>query len=64
MMAHESFENDSIAKLMNSNFVNIKVDREERPDSPVTAYICHDMICNVPAKDISEFKTQLVRLRT
>ena len=32
VMAHESFENDEIAKLMNDNFVNIKVDREERPD--------------------------------
>jgi uncharacterized protein YyaL (SSP411 family) len=32
VMEHESFENDSIAKLMNENFVNIKVDREERPD--------------------------------
>ena len=32
VMAHESFESDSIAELMNSNFVNIKVDREERPD--------------------------------
>ncbi|HLE62228.1 MAG TPA: thioredoxin domain-containing protein, partial [Pyrinomonadaceae bacterium] len=32
VMAHESFENDAIARLMNDNFVNIKVDREERPD--------------------------------
>jgi len=32
VMEHESFENDSIAKLMNDNFVCIKVDREERPD--------------------------------
>jgi len=32
VMAHESFENDEIAKFMNENFVNIKVDREERPD--------------------------------
>ena len=32
VMAHESFENDDIAKFMNENFVNIKVDREERPD--------------------------------
>jgi len=32
VMAHESFENEEIAKLMNENFVNIKVDREERPD--------------------------------
>lgn len=32
VMAHESFENPDIAKIMNDNFVNIKVDREERPD--------------------------------
>ncbi len=32
VMEKESFENDSIAKLMNKNFINIKVDREERPD--------------------------------
>jgi uncharacterized protein len=32
VMAHESFENADIAALMNANFVNIKVDREERPD--------------------------------
>lgn len=32
VMAHESFENEATAKLMNENFINIKVDREERPD--------------------------------
>jgi len=32
VMAHESFENEEIAKLMNEHFINIKVDREERPD--------------------------------
>jgi uncharacterized protein len=32
VMEHESFENEATAKLMNENFVNIKVDREERPD--------------------------------
>ena len=32
VMAHESFENERIATLMNTLFVNIKVDREERPD--------------------------------
>jgi uncharacterized protein YyaL (SSP411 family) len=32
VMAHESFENDEIAGLMNDLYVNIKVDREERPD--------------------------------
>jgi len=32
VMAHESFENEDIAQVMNEYFVNIKVDREERPD--------------------------------
>ena len=32
VMAHESFENAEIADFMNNNFINIKVDREERPD--------------------------------
>ncbi len=32
VMAHESFENPDIANLMNELFINIKVDREERPD--------------------------------
>ena len=32
VMAHESFEDEDTARLMNDNFVNIKVDREERPD--------------------------------
>src|SRR5512140_3322689 len=32
VMAHESFEDPQIAKVMNELFVNIKVDREERPD--------------------------------
>ncbi|HST50900.1 MAG TPA: thioredoxin domain-containing protein [Pyrinomonadaceae bacterium] len=32
VMERESFENEETARLMNENFVNIKVDREERPD--------------------------------
>ncbi len=32
VMAHESFESPEIAEIMNSGFINIKVDREERPD--------------------------------
>jgi uncharacterized protein len=32
VMAHECFENPAIAAIMNQNFVNIKLDREERPD--------------------------------
>ncbi len=32
VMAHESFENEDVAEFMNDHFINIKVDREERPD--------------------------------
>ena len=32
VMAHESFDNDKIAGYMNEHFINIKIDREERPD--------------------------------
>ena len=32
VMAHESFENAGVAAVMNEHFVNVKVDREERPD--------------------------------
>ncbi len=32
VMAHESFSDDQVAAVMNDGFVNIKVDREERPD--------------------------------
>jgi uncharacterized protein len=32
VMEHESFEDDETAELMNERFVNVKVDREERPD--------------------------------
>ena len=32
VMEHESFENEMVAKIMNENFICIKIDREERPD--------------------------------
>ncbi len=32
VMAHESFADDAVAKLLNEHFVSVKVDREERPD--------------------------------
>ena len=32
VMEHESFENEQVAQIMNERFINIKVDREERPD--------------------------------
>ena len=36
VMAHESFENRRVAEVMNRHFINIKVDREERPDIDAT----------------------------
>ncbi len=32
VMAHESFEDEATAQIMNAHFINIKIDREERPD--------------------------------
>ena len=32
VMAHESFEDEEVARVLNESFVSIKVDREERPD--------------------------------
>ena len=31
-MERESFENEEVAAIMNQNYINVKVDREERPD--------------------------------
>lgn len=41
VMEHESFENEKVAAVMNHHFINIKVDREERPDIDATymAYV-------------------------
>jgi len=44
VMAHESFEDPEIAALMNRNFVNIKVDREERPDLDQIYQLAHQMM--------------------
>lgn len=42
VMAHESFENQEVAELMNRNLVSIKVDREERPDiDQIYMSACH-----------------------
>jgi len=42
VMEHESFEDTTVSKLMNDHFVNIKVDREERPDvDDVYMTACH-----------------------
>lgn len=44
VMAHESFENPATAELMNSLFVNIKVDREERPDLDKIYQLAHQVL--------------------
>jgi hypothetical protein len=43
-MAHESFEDPATAALMNRLFVNIKVDREERPDLDKIYQLAHQML--------------------
>jgi uncharacterized protein YyaL (SSP411 family) len=48
VMAHESFENEAIAALMNRHFVNIKVDREERPDIDRIYQTAHQLIARRP----------------
>jgi uncharacterized protein YyaL (SSP411 family) len=44
VMAHESFEDDATARLMNEKFVNIKVDREERPDIDRIYQTAHQLL--------------------
>ena len=44
VMAHESFEDAQIAALMNAHFINIKVDREERPDIDQIYQTAHSML--------------------
>src|SRR5688572_23044977 len=44
VMAHESFEDPATAKVMNELFVNIKVDREERPDIDRIYQLAHQVL--------------------
>jgi uncharacterized protein YyaL (SSP411 family) len=44
VMAHESFEDPAVAEIMNRLFVNIKVDREERPDLDQIYQLAHQML--------------------
>jgi uncharacterized protein len=44
VMAHESFEDEATAALMNEHFVNIKVDREERPDLDRLYQLAHQLL--------------------
>ncbi|MDX1508218.1 MAG: thioredoxin domain-containing protein, partial [Woeseiaceae bacterium] len=44
VMAHESFEDDATAQVMNELFVNVKVDREERPDVDKIYQTAHQLL--------------------
>jgi len=48
VMAHESFEDETTAQVMNELFVNIKVDREERPDLDRIYQTAHQMLAQRP----------------
>jgi len=44
VMAHESFEDPATAEVMNQLFINVKVDREERPDIDKTYQLAHQLM--------------------
>ncbi len=48
VMAHESFEDKATAQVMNEHFVNIKVDREERPDLDKIYQTAHHLLSGRP----------------
>src|SRR4051795_667310 len=48
VMAHESFEDADVARVMNELFVNIKVDREERPDLDQVYQLAHALLTRRP----------------
>jgi uncharacterized protein YyaL (SSP411 family) len=48
VMAHESFEDEATAELMNRLFVNVKVDREERPDIDRIYQTAHQLLTHRP----------------
>jgi len=48
VMAHESFEDEDTAKIMNEHFINIKVDREERPDLDKIYQTSHSLLTGRP----------------
>lgn len=48
VMAHESFEDEDTAKIMNELFINVKVDREERPDLDKIYQTSHSLLTGRP----------------
>jgi len=48
VMAHESFEDDDTAEIMNQYYINIKIDREERPDLDKIYQTAHSILTERP----------------
>ncbi len=48
VMEHESFEDEAVARVMNEHFINIKVDREERPDLDRIYQTAHQLLVQRP----------------
>ena len=48
VMEHESFDDDATAAIMNEHFINIKVDREERPDLDKVYQTTHQLLVQRP----------------
>ena len=48
VMAHESFEDPATAAVMNAHFINVKVDREERPDLDKVYQTAHQLLTRQP----------------
>src|SRR5258706_6181836 len=48
VMAHESFEDPAVAELMNRLFVNVQVDRDERPDLDQIYQLAHQILAQRP----------------
>ena len=57
VMAHESFKDEQVAQLMNRAFVNIKVDREERPDIDNTYMLVCQMLTGSGGWPLNVFLT-------
>jgi uncharacterized protein YyaL (SSP411 family) len=61
VMEHESFENEEIARVLNENFVSVKVDREERPDLDQIYMAAVQMIAQQGGWPMSVFLTPALR---
>ena len=63
VMERECFENTEIARIMNDNFVNIKVDREERPDLDAIYMEAVQAITGLTAKALKEAVAEGKRIK-